>query len=43
MVYQDRLETNSLQLFGHPENSECFSIISIIIFEINIVDEQKQA
>jgi len=22
MVYQDRLETNSLQVFGHPENSE---------------------
>jgi len=22
MVYQDRLETNLLQLFGHPENSE---------------------
>jgi len=22
MVYQDRLDTNSLQLFGHPENSE---------------------
>jgi len=22
MVYQDRLETNSLQLFRHPENSE---------------------
>jgi len=28
MVYQDRLETNSLQLFGHLENSECFSIVS---------------
>jgi len=22
MVYQDRLETNLLQLFGHPQNSE---------------------
>jgi len=22
MVYQHRLETNLLQLFGHPENSE---------------------
>jgi len=22
MVYQDRFETNSLQLFGHPENPE---------------------
>jgi len=42
MVYQDRLKTKLLQLFGHPENSECFSIISVIIFEVNIVDEQKQ-
>jgi len=42
MVYQDRLETNLLQLFGHPENSECLPIISIIIFGVNIVDEQKQ-
>jgi len=24
MVYQDRLETDSLQLFAHPENSESF-------------------
>jgi len=43
MVYQDRLETNLLQLFRHPENSELFSIISVIIFEVNVVDEQKQA
>jgi len=28
MVYQDQLETNLLQLFRHPENSECFSIIA---------------
>ena len=34
MVYQDRLEINLLQLFGHPENSEWFSIISVIIFEV---------
>jgi len=31
-----------LQPFGHPENSESFSVISVIIFEVNIVDEQKQ-
>jgi len=31
-----------LQLFGHLENSESFSIISVIIFEVNIVDEQEQ-
>jgi len=42
MVYQDRLETNLLQLFGRPENSEWFSIISVIILEVNIVDDQKQ-
>jgi len=43
MVYQDRLETNLLQLFPHPENSELFSIICAIIFEVNIVAAQKQA
>ena len=42
MVYQDRLETNLLQIFRHPGNSEWFSIISVIIFEVNIVDEHKQ-
>jgi len=42
MVYQDRLETNLLQLFTHPENSEYFYIISAIILEVNIVDEQKK-
>jgi len=52
MVYQDRLETNLLQLFAYPENSEWFSIsflllylveiiIHIIIFDVNIVAEQK--
>jgi len=43
MVYQDRLETNLLQLFVHPENSEWLSVISVIIFEVDVVDEQKQA
>jgi len=42
LVYHDRLETNLLQLFRHPESSEWFSIISVIIFEVDIVDEQKQ-
>jgi len=32
-----------LQLFVHPENSEWFSIIFVIIFKVNIVAEQKQA
>jgi len=33
-----------LQLFAHPENSEWFSVIPvIIIFEVNIVAERKQA
>jgi len=43
MVYQDRIETNLLQLFVHPETSEWFFIISGIIFEVNIVADQKQA
>ena len=43
MVDQYRPETNLLQLFALPENSECFSLISVIIFEGNIADEQKQA
>jgi len=30
-VVQDRLETNLLQLFEHPENSEWFSVISAVI------------
>jgi len=42
IVYQDRLETNLLQVFAYPENSEWFSIIFVIIFEVNIVHEQKQ-
>jgi len=42
MVHQDRLETNLLQLFRHPEISVWFSKISVIIFEVNIIDEQKQ-
>jgi len=42
MVYQDRLETNLLQLFAQQENSEWFSIISAIVFEVNIVAERKQ-
>jgi len=42
MFYQDRLETNLLQLFRYPENSEWFATISVISFEVNIVDEQKQ-
>jgi len=43
VVYKDSLEINFLQLFAHPENSEWFSIIFVIIFEVNIVAEQKQA
>jgi len=43
IVYQDRHETNFLQLFAHPEKFEWFSTISVIIFEVNIVAEQTQA
>jgi len=31
-----------LQLFTHPQHSECFSTLSVTIFEVNIVPEQKQ-
>jgi len=43
MVYQVLIETNLLQLFTHPETSDWFSIFSGIIFEVNIIAEQKQA
>jgi len=32
-----------MQLFAHPQNSEWFSIIYVIIFEVNVVAAQKQA
>ena len=37
MVYPDRLETILLQLFEYPENSEWFSIISVIIFKVDML------
>ena len=40
---QDQLETNFTRLLADPELSEWRSIISVIIFEVNIVREQKQA
>jgi len=43
MVYQVPIETNLLQLFARPETSDWFSTFSGIIFEVNIVAEQKQA
>ena len=43
IVYQDRFETNLLQLFTHPQVSEWLSSISVIICDVNIVAEQKQA
>jgi len=39
MVREDWLDTYLLQLFAHPE----FYNLSVIIFEVNIVAEQKQA
>jgi len=41
MVYQNRNETNLSQLSANTENSEWFSMISIIILEVNNVSEQK--
>jgi len=43
MLCQDRLKTNLLRLFAHPENSEWFYVISVFTFEVKIVAEQKQA
>jgi len=37
MVYQYRLETNLLQLFAQPENSEQFSVSSVITFEVTML------
>jgi len=37
MVYQDRLEAYLLLIFAHQQISEWFSVISAIIFEVNIV------
>jgi len=42
MVYQDRLETKLLQLFAHTQNSQWFSIIFAMIFEVNVVAVQNQ-
>jgi len=42
MVCKDRLETSLLQLFAHPQNSEWSSIISAIMFEVNVVATQKE-
>jgi len=39
---QDLVETNLLQLFTHTQHSEWFSTLSVIVFEVNIVAEQKQ-
>jgi len=43
MIYQDRIKTNFLELSARLGNSEWFPMISVIIFEVNIVTEQKQA
>jgi len=43
MIYQDRLETKLLQLFVHTQNSEGFSLILVVSFEVNIVAEHANA
>jgi len=43
MVYKDWLETNLLQQFAHPQNSQRLTVSSAIIFEVNIIATQKQA
>jgi len=42
MLCQDGFVTNLLQLFAQQENSEWFSVIYVIIFEVTIIAEQKQ-
>jgi len=37
IFYQDRIETDLLNLCVHPENSEWSSVISVIIFEVNLI------
>jgi len=37
VVYQDGIEANLMQLFAHQENLNWLSIISGIIFKVNIV------
>jgi len=41
MVYQEWFETKLLRLFAHPENSEWFSIISVIVFDLTLFLKQK--
>ena len=43
MAYQNRFEIDLLQLFEHPENWRWSSVISFVVFEVNIGAEQKQA
>jgi len=43
MIYQDQFETNLLQLFPQTQNSEWFSAISVIIFDVNIVAKHVNA
>jgi len=38
MFYEDRLETNLLAIRAPRK----FRIISVIVFEVNLVDKQKQ-
>jgi len=43
MAYQDRLETNLLQVFGTQKIQNDFpSFLLAYLFEVNIVDEQKR-
>jgi len=43
VVYRNQIETDLLKLCAHLENSEWFSVISVVICEVEIVAEQKQA
>ena len=42
MVYQDRFQTNLLQLFAQQENLKWFPLFSAIIGEVNIIAEKNR-
>jgi len=43
MIYQDQFEAYLFQLFARTKNSEWFSIISVIRFEVNVVAKHVNA
>jgi len=42
MVHQYHIETNLLQLFAQPENSQGFSTTSVVIFVVKLLLNKKK-